>query len=482
MITDTFFTPSVPPTAPGAGMTPTAIANSVKEATSPVSLGYSFKHINREDVKHLTVNFAESDAMEVHIVPQGHLAGLMDALKQFPRSHFVRSVKFDDPFFQRYSLIVRSGSAILSDQIDSMIVNLTYGNHDPRSVAFDATNTKEKVEWALDPSIGWTVQYDVQISFKPDAPVGKSSTIKAGPFFASGHEIEINPRNFYALLPIEVHAVAVPWDRYAQIEVDLEYVDAANGLDLHQTLILNSAAPKGTWPIRLSDPGRTSFRYRTTYYPAAGPSIRGDWQDTDQAIISVRDLFSDVLKVTLMPAGDFSKVLRFVVTMAYSDPDNAIDQSDLLTLNSQDAMIEWSVRIIDRSKRAYTYAVTTFYRDGTVAELPPVPATDRMLAITGKYRRSMHIALGATGASFAAANLDHIDVALSYDDPVNNQHATRTVTLRSADDTGSFDYTVADPSKPSYNYEVTWFGSDGFTRHQAVQPSTAERLVIQIGA
>jgi hypothetical protein len=169
-----------------------------------------------------------------------------------------------------------------------------------------------------------------------------------------GHSVDVNPRDYYALLPIEVHAIAIPWERYAQVEVDLEYADPANGLDLRQTLTF-SANINATWTIRLSDPRRTGYRYRAIFYPVSGAPIRGDWQDVDQPAITIHDVFSETLKVKLIAVADFTKVMRFLVTMRYTDPANDVEQSDIVVLKSADDLLEWSCRIIDHKKRDYLY-------------------------------------------------------------------------------------------------------------------------------
>jgi hypothetical protein len=114
---------------------------------------------------------------------------------------------------------VAATNAIATDHIDNIQVNLRYGGHPPRSVLLTAEAPTATVEWALDPALGWIVQYDAQISFRTDAAAGAASSLQLGPFTKVGNRVEINPRDHYAILPIEIDAIAIPWDRYSQIEV-----------------------------------------------------------------------------------------------------------------------------------------------------------------------------------------------------------------------------------------------------------------------
>jgi hypothetical protein len=336
------------------------------------------------------------------------------------------------------------------------------------------------VEWALDPALGWNVQYDAQISFRTDAAAGAASSLQFGPFAKVGNRVEINPRDHYAILPIEIDAIAIPWDRYSQIEVDLEYADAAHGLDLRQTSLLSNNKTSATWTVRLSDPGLTSYRYKTTFYTVSGGAIAGDWQTIEQPLLAIKDPFSDTLKVTIIPAVDFTKVARLIVTMNYCDPNNNIDQTDVIALKSLDDMNVWNVRIMNGKKRDYTYAVTTQYKDGTVEVLPPIPATGASLAVTGKYKRQVNVVVSAAGKSFGEANVNHVDITLNYDDSAHGQHAQKVITLRSTEDVATFNFTVVDPDKTDFTYEVTWVGTDGFSRRQDSQNSSDLSIVIRI--
>lgn len=104
------------------------------------------------------------------------------------------------------------------------------------------------------------------------------------------------------------------------------------------------------------------------------------------------------------------------------------------------------------------------------------------LSVTGDYKRTVTVTVSASGKSFAQANLSHVDVTLSYDDDANNQHVKKTVTLRATQDTDTFVFTVLDPDKSAYSYDVLWAGADGFSRRQATQTATDEHLVLPIGA
>jgi hypothetical protein len=482
MITDAFFTPSIPPHGLSGTDTGNKTIAAIESATSPVSAGYTYKSLHREDVKKLNVDLTEQDATEVRIVPQGHLSGLADALKAYPRENYIRDVDLNDPFFQRVSVDVATTPVIASDHIDQIAVNFNYAgaNAVPQGLAFNATTSTGNVSWELDQTVGMTYTYDVSISFKADAAAGSSLQVTGGPETGHTPRITVDPRKYYAIQTVDVEAIAIPWDRYAQITVELAHDQPAGASTFQHSIALTSATTTGTWSFRTADPADAQYRYRTTYYQVSGSPIVLDWQSTDKPAIVVTDYDTAVLKVMLTTDVDFTKITRIIVTLDYEDPANGISQNTVFQLTSDAQVEQWALPIVDKTKRDYTYAVTVQYADHSAKVLPPVPTTDRVLNVTDAYRRPMLVTVGAAGQSFGDANIDHIDVALRYDDGANNSHAASTVTLHSLTDTATFSYIVLDPSNDSYTYAVTYYTNDGFNQQGAPQTSNVASLVIPV--
>lgn len=482
MVTDAFFQPSIPLKGITGGDSGNKTIAAIQAATSPVSMGYTRKSISRQDVKTLNVDLSEQDAMEVHIVPQGHLSGLADALKSYPRENFVKEVDLNDPFFQRVAVDVASSPVFATDGIDQITANFAYAgtNAVPHALTFNAAANAGNVSWELDQSIGWTYTYDVQVSFKPDGGAGSTLVVSGRPETAHTPRITIDPHKYYTLARVDVQAVSIVWDRYSQILVELAYDDAAVPAGYQESIVLTAAAKSGSWSFRPSDGSKSTYRYRTTYYPTSGTPIIVDWQPSIKPTIVISDVES-TLKILLTTNLDFTKVSRALVTLDYEDPTNHISQTDAFSLTGDAPLFTWSVPIIDRNKRDYTYAVIVQYADHSSKTLPPVPTNAPVLNVTDTYMRKMQVAVSANGQTFDQANLDHVDVVMLYDDAPNKSHAAQTITLRSASDTGTFAYTVFDPAKDAYSYAVTYYGKDGFNQQVAAKMSDQATLAIAIG-
>jgi hypothetical protein len=480
MVTDSFFKPSIPPKGL-SGDTSNKTVQTVKDATSPVSMGYSLKMLNSQDVKNMNVNLTEQDAMEVRIVPQGHLAGLMSVLKNQPLENYYREVDLNDPFFQRVRVDVGVSSVFSTDHVDSVVVNLQYAgaNSQPMSLTLNSTTPSGSASWELDPSIGMTYTYTVTIAFKPDSFTGDATEVTGSVRTSNTPKIVIDPHDYYTIVNVDIQAPAIPWKTYAQVLVELASDEDKDGAKL-QAFTLTSAAPKATWSYRPADPTKAGYRFRKTYVPAASPPVVVDWAQSDSPVILVSDLATDVLSIFVTTNLDFAKVPRVLVAMEYKDPANGLDYTEVLQLSSATSYTTWARPIIDKTKRDYTYAVTLLYADHTVKSFPAVPSTDTVLAVLDTYSRTMNVVVSASGDDFASAGLDRIEAVLSYSDGSSQAPAPSTIVLRSLSDTGIFTYQAHDPAHQAYTYAATYFSKDGFNRQIASTSSDTLSLVFPI--
>jgi hypothetical protein len=289
------------------------------------------------------------------------------------------------------------------------------------------------------------------------------------------------PDELYTIQTIAAEAVNIPFDRYTQVEVELAYADPDNQISFAQTYLLSATNQSPMWRIRVADPAKSDYKYRLTYYPVDKPPIAGDWKTTSAPALIVTDPYPNVLRVMVLPSLDFTKVQRALVTLSYTDEANHISQSDLLPpMAGPDAMAPWTCNIVDGTKRTYSYQVDLQYKDGSVKEYPAVPCTDRTLFVSDSYRLPIRVSISAAG-SFAAAGLNAVSVALTYDDAPNNNHVESTIRLTPTSSSGEFDFTIMDPQKTRYSYIVTYETTDvGFNRTDAQATSDSTNLQIPL--
>jgi hypothetical protein len=485
MVTDAFFKPSIPPhglsSDLGGGKAGAAV-QTVKNATSPANVGYSLKSLNETDMKNLNVNITEQDATEVRIVPQGHLAGLMDILKTQPLDNYFREVDLNDPFFQRVRVDVNVANAFNTDHIDTIIVNMNYAgrNAQPIGLALNATTLAGSASWELDTAVGMTYSYTVTVAFKPDAFLGDTTEVTSPVQISNTPKIVIDPRQFYTLVAVDIEAAGIDWKNYSQVLVEVTSDEDTTGAKA-QSFILTSAAAKAAWVYRPSSPDKAGYRYRKIYIQTAAPPVVVDWMSATGPEILVSDLHTDILNITVTTDLDFVKIPRILVTMQYRDEANNVSYNEVLQLNSTSNLLQWAKPIIDKTKRDYTYGATLMYADHTVKTFPPVPSSDILLDITDTFSRNMNVVVSASGDDFDTAGLDRVELNLVYTDG-GAQPQSLKVALRSLSDTAIFTYQVHDPAHMGYSYSGMYYAKDGFNQPIPNTTSDKANLVIPIKA
>ncbi len=481
MITDSFFKPSIPPKplSSDSGGKVGQAAGTVKSALAPVSMGYSLKMMESTNVKNMNVNMTEQDATEVRIVPQGHLAGLMEVLKTQPLSNYYREVDLNDPFFQRVRVDISVADVFAIDHVDSIIVNLQYAglNSQPISLSFNEKSLTGSASWELDINIGMTYSYSVTISFKPSAFVGDVTEVNSEVRTDNRPKIVIDPREYYSIENIDIQAPAIPWKTYAQVMVEVTTADDLTGAKA-QVFTLNGTTPKASWAYRPTADKNVGYRFRKTYVPIAASPVVIEWIETNNPCILVSDLATDVLSVFVTTDLDFVKIPRVLVSMQYSDPANGVLYNDVIQLSSQTNYTQWAHPIIDKSKRDYTYAVTLLYADHTVKTFPPVPTSDIVLTVLETFNRTMNVVVSASGDDFTNAGLDRIELNFTYNDGSPQTPKPTPIVLRSVTDTAIFTYQVHDPAYQSYSYSGMYFAKDGFNRPISQTTTDKPNLVI----
>ncbi len=482
MVTDAFFKPSIAPKGLSGDATGNKAVQTVKSATSPASVGYSLKDLNQTDTKNLNVNITEQDATEVRIVPQGHLAGLMDVLKNQPLENYFREIDLNDPFFQRVRVDVSVANAFTSDHIDSIIVNLNYAgqNAQPSAATLNASTLTGSASWELDPVVGMTYSYSVTIAFKPDAFLGDTTNVTSPTLISNTPKVIIDPRQFYTLVEVDIEAAGIDWKNYSQVLVEITGEDDLTGAKA-QVFILNSTATKFSWLYRPAASAPAGYRVRKTYIPIGTPPVVIDWANATGPEVLVADLHTDILNITVTTDLDFVKIPRILVTLQYNDPANNVSYNDVLQLNSASSLLQWVHPLIDKTKRGYTCSVTLMYADHTVKSFPPVPSSDQLLVISDTFLRNMNVVVSASGDDFDTAGIDRVELNLVYADG-GSQSQTANVTLRSLADTAIFTYQVHDPAHMSYSYSGSYYAKDGFNRPIPPTSSDQPNLVIPLSA
>ncbi len=503
MIKSTFFESSIQPPKPGEpdGWDKAAtFANEISRiavsggASAFGGLSYKKVDITRIDHKTLNATFQERTTVRKTIWPQGHLGGLFGAVKGgLPLDRFIIPVDLDNPYFQRRQIEAISQADFEGDGLQSIDVTLNYGGQ-PRTVLLEpgAGKDRQSVDWTSILDNGTMVrpiEYSYRVTFKnvdrSQRPVTLDTTALPNKLLTVEDKLEIVPRDLLysiANIPINTTAVAFPWDRYPQVDVECRYIDEASQVNQDQTFRLTQAAQNSTFRLFMRDPSRRQFEYRITYYGADGKDLPLPWTVSDDEQVIVRDPFPKVRQLVVVPQLSWSSVDRVFVDLSYQDGPNAEDEIvQSFEFNSKDnGSKTFSVNPKDPSQKLVSYEVTLLLINGTTVKVPRSYTADRRLIVRADMRGHRIISIAPAAGSFAKTHVSSLIMDIRYVDGSDGLSFSDNFTFKSPEDNAIFEFDYVDETKNHYEYKVTTNYDNGLSRDGDWMTDATDTLLVPV--
>jgi hypothetical protein len=480
MITDGFFQASLPPMKERpdgwdkAKDVITDVNRMVEQTALTGGIGaiigtFSYKKENytRMDHKRLDVTISERTAVRRTIYPQGHLAGLFRVLRDGDDpSRYILSVDADDPWFQRRRVRVISRADLQADGIGSVQALLRYGGQ-PKDVLLDKPDAEAELSWASIVENG-AVKPEVEASFTVNFKGGDRSerptTVSSKPATVLGEAFELRPRELYSLVRIPVLASPnYPWDRYPQVQVELRYQDAANGIRMDDMLLLDAKKTAGDWQIFVLDPAKRTFEYKLLHRAADNRDIESAWQASERELVDVRDPVppGNRLRLDVMPVVRWDDIEQVFVDLAYDDPANDVHVESSLTFSPTDRGPKSFVADIkDRERRAVGFKVTTIMKGGILLEVPPSMTEEARLLVRPDMKAKRIVAVRPP-ADFVARGLEKVTAELRYADDANGLSFADKFDFGAAGALRKFSFDIADPARTRFSWRADFLFQSG---------------------
>jgi len=490
MITSSFFTSSLDPVKEEKDSSDTALKIIRGIATAGIdskSALFSYKKIDytRIDKKSLNFNMRERTTVRRSIYPQGHLRGLFQILRDggMNLDRFVTSVDLDDDYFERRRTKIISRADFEEDSIRSLDVRLNYDGT-PKNVILDATTPTANLEWAsqlVNGKMKREVTVNYKVTFKGIDNTERPATLTSPEQVTTLDNLEINPRELYAIVHVPIVALSFPFDRYPQIEVHTRYADPANAIRMDETFLLTKEKPEQAWKIFVRDPKLTQFDYKLIFRAANNRDIERPWVTSDEEQVFVRDPFPNKLRVDVVPNVPWTQVQDLFVDLQYEDKENNILQQDSLHFAPADAAAKaFTVELRNPALRRVSYNVSIIFTDGRLVEIPRSFTQQRRIIVNANMRGHRIVAIQPQAVDFKATKVRELKVETRYRDDEAGLSFADAFTFTSADDRASFEFDYVDAAKPAYEYRTNLVFTNGMSKAGDWQKSDKDDLIVPI--
>lgn len=476
MVLDNFFEPSLQPIPPSGNDT---ISDAGRVATLILSGGASEQRlftrkkvdITRIDKKKLDVSMSERTAVVRSIYPQGHLEGLFSILRSddVDLSRFVIPVELDHPWFQKRTVNVIARTDFTSDDVESLNVNLKYGN-DSKNTVLDKSKTEDTIEWLSEIKDGEMllpvmVSYDVH--FKDVDTMERPSELSSEPEILEVENVEIRPHDLYGSVPVTVMALDFPWETYPNVEVSLRYSDPENNINIDDHFLLNANKTQEIWKMFTLDPAKTTFSYQLIYRSADHRDIEMPWTDTDEEKVTIRDPFPKKRRLNIVPAVNWAEVQNIFVDVTYEDVENDVREAHALSFAETDNTPKEVIlkQFKNPEQRIMEYKVTMIFKDGRILEIPPCQTINDRVFLTPQMRGHSIIRIDPSLIPFEEEKIAEAKLNVRFIAEAAGLLFNDSFSFGSSEDPIKyFEYDFADENQSGFEYQLTFHHENGLQR------------------
>lgn len=498
MITDAFFTASLPPWSPEKkndfergldAISKFASESSARAAGGPIGAlipSFSYKRMDykRIDKKKLNVNFSERVAVKRSIYPQGHLAALFKTIRDgnVPRDRLVKQISLDNDFFKKRRVKVISRADLAADDIGSVNVRVRYGDK-AQNALLGASQGEAAFEWLSQLDRGQMkreVQVEYEVNFKGVDAAERPTKLKSKPQNYDVENIEIIPRDLYAINTVPVFAENFPWERYSSVDVFLRYRDPANKINQNDLVRLTRDAQSGSWKMFMLDPAKTAFEVRIVFHGISGGDTVRDWTALDEPQVSVRNPFPTRRVVQVVPNFNWNEVQEAFVDLRYIDKANGVQEDMQMSFQEGAASQSFAVDLRNPEVKGVFYSVSILYKDGRDVEEIPESVTNSNRIMLKAGMKGRRIVTVKPPVDFAKRKMRKVKVSLRFEDFAGGLSFAEDFEFTDGQASGEFEYDYLDPARMRYEYKASYLLENGTNKAGNWVAGDATDLVLKM--
>lgn len=455
-------------TQPGTstGATPAAPEGQPREPTAVErwnmagrpQAGYLLRELDQRESQRIEFNLRQVSAHRRSAAPQGSirlLAGDSDLRGRIKR------VDLDDPFWQTIAGTVTSNADFEAAGVVSMVVSVRYGVRpdgtgpkDSQEFVLERAGDEGKYEFFLDHRLTVELEYRVTVNYRADYAIGsRKAKAESGWIRTSTRNLDIDPRELRAVLPVRVTAGQIDWNAVKSLQTTVTYRDPTHGIDAARTVVITQSDSSATVPIRTEDERVQQYVVTSTYFYETERETVEETRSRGLEVV-LNQPPSKAVPVSVSAQDPLQRLAKVTVELAYAPPGGA-EQRKLVTLTGGETT-SWSFfRPSLAAEPRYRYRATLFGKDGTTDQGEWLETTERQLIVGDRFPGMLDVEVQVVG-DLVASRIQIARVKLVYPGAPDGVDNREERALRGTPE--PFRWTV--PSKTreptSYEWEVMW--------------------------
>ncbi len=446
------------------------------------------EHVWRDQSVNKVASFrrtlTEGQVMEWDPAPRGTLPNITSMNgpdgKPLKWSDFARTVDLDDPFFKQLNVNIMANADFQNMPIHSIEVHVDYhqGN----------THTIDDFRLASSSDVGkfatyiennqWKYKYQYQVNYKGSDRVFKSAEIET-----DDKSLTINVGDS-GYLVIDVQPGDLNFDQVEEAQVTLQYEDSANNVPLlEESFTLDKDHREHKFAQLIFAPFKNPYKYRVKYFMKDGKEFSVDWQQGQASQLYINDPFSANKTVSVRAIGDLqSDIGTIFVDLKYVDATNNYNQTSSVALSKANPFFDWSFPVIDENAGKVSYSGSIQFQDGKVEDLEETETTKGTIMVGKARDENEFLQVQVVPDLLDFAQIKLVQLALHYVDDGNGVDVRKDLVIKSTATVPPWVVRLQDKTKKNYEWEATYFMSDGTKRHTNPATTGETTLVLEVPA
>jgi len=452
--------PNAATTPSGQARQPTAVER--WNAAGRPQAGFLMRELNQSESQRIEFNLRQVSAHKRPASPQGSirlLAGDSDLRGRIKR------VDLDDPFWKTIGGTITSNADFDTAGVSSMVISIRYGLRpdgtgpkDSKEFVLEKGGDEGKYEFFLDHQKSLEYEYKVTANYKAEYAIGSRKTKAESEWIrTTTQNLDIDPRELRAVLPVRVTAGQVDWDAVKNLQTTITYRDPTNGIDAARTVTISQADSSATIPIRPEDQSVQKYVVTSTYF----------YDDTRETVEEVRTRGLEVVlnqppskavPVSISAQDPLLRLAKVSVELSYT-PEGGVEQRKLMTLTGGETKTWTFFRPAITDDARYRYRATLFGKNGTTDQGEWIETTERQVIVGDRFPGMLDVEVQIIG-DLAESNIQIARLKLEYPGAPEGIDNRDERALRGVPE--PFKWTVPSKTREAgeYQWEVMWVFND----------------------
>lgn len=460
----------------------------IADVVGVLSFTFSFRKVDRSELKTSTHELAVDAAEYRTMAPQGMLATLLHvpgALRFEPDAH-IRSLQPGPSPEMRFDIAAAVDWS--QHRVSAIECAAAYGER-TENFTLTADAPRRELVFFHQADLGAAMALTWSAHFDPGTDGDGVSFATAGAQAYESRVIRLDPRTLVESIDVRAIAQGIPFDTWPRALMDLRVVAAGRATPLDTTLQLDAAHSEASWRVTLPRGTSYALQRRLRWVGIDGRVVDRDWADIEPGAHVVGPPYLDSLRVSILASARFGDAVdRLVVEMAR---DEAPGETTSFVLTQAAPEAEWAVPLAplsgpfdpdaEKARRAWSYRVTVRTPFGEVRTGEWLAGDGARLIAGEGFAMLREVELLLLGPPLESLNAVALKVRFAFEDPDADLFAEHEQLIEAVGKPVRWRYPVADPARRTWTWQLTRILASGEMVREPLEPGrTDERMVVHV--